>query len=55
MKQNVQATETAMKIRVLDDSELSFVSGGVADDGGASDECSCTVSPCHRDGVTDGD
>lgn len=53
---NEQTTETTLKIRVLDDSELSVVSGGfLMEDQIGDGGCSCTRSVCHIDGVTDGD
>ena len=42
--------------QVLDASELALVAGGIYnDDYSDSEGCSCTVSQCHKDGVTDSD
>lgn len=51
--QNIQMP--ALDVQVLDETEVALVSGGMYANEELSDGCSCTVSQCHMDGVTDSD
>ena len=55
MKKNEKKNEPGLELRVLDESELSLVSGAMARAQMLSSDCTCgTVSVCHIDGNDEG-